>query len=96
MEKLWDSNISPTTLLVDTVTTPTPQKVVRSGKLQPSKLVTHRFPMNDTTEGCYKFGNTAKEGALKAVLTKWRASLIPPEGCPAQVTVKFRIPEINK
>jgi hypothetical protein len=50
MEKLWDSNISPTTLLVDTVTTPMLQKVVRSGKLRPSKLVTHRFAMNDTGE----------------------------------------------
>jgi alcohol dehydrogenase len=45
MERLWDRNISPTTRLVDTVTTPMLRKIVRSGKLHPSKLVTHRFPM---------------------------------------------------
>ena len=37
MEKLWDRNISLTTRLVDTVTTPMLLKVVRSGKLQPSQ-----------------------------------------------------------
>ncbi len=47
MEKLWDRDISLTTRLVDTVTTPMLLKVVRSGKLQPSKLVTHHFAMND-------------------------------------------------
>ncbi len=47
LEKLWDRNISLTTRLVDTVTTPMLLKVVLSGKLQPSKLVTHRFAMHD-------------------------------------------------
>ena len=37
MEKLWDRNISLTTRLVDTVTTPMLLKVVRSGKLQPEQ-----------------------------------------------------------
>jgi alcohol dehydrogenase len=69
MEKLWDRNISLTTRLVDTVTTPMLLKVVRSGKLQPSKLVTHRFAMNDIMSAYETFGNAAKEGALKVVLT---------------------------
>src|ERR1700688_3706750 len=69
MEKLWDRNISLTTRLVDTVTTPMLLKVVRSGKLQPSKLVTHRFAMNDILKAYDTFGNAAKEGALKVVLT---------------------------
>jgi alcohol dehydrogenase len=69
MEKLWDRNISLTTRLVDTVTTPMLLKVVRSGKLQPSKLVTHRFAMNDIMKAYETFGNAAKEGALKVVLT---------------------------
>jgi alcohol dehydrogenase len=69
MEKLWDRNISLTTRLVDTVTTPMLLKVVRSGKLQPSKLVTHRFAMNDIMKAYDIFGNAAKEGALKVVLT---------------------------
>src|ERR1700674_2541186 len=69
MEKLWDRNISLTTRLVDTVTTPMLLKIVRSGKLQPSRLVTHRFAMNDIMKAYDTFGNAAKEGALKVVLT---------------------------
>ena len=69
LEKLWDRNISLTTRLVDTVTTPMLLKVVRSGKLQPSKLVTHRFAMNDIMKAYDTFANAAKEAALKVVLT---------------------------
>jgi len=69
MEKLWDRNISITTRLVDTVTTPMLLKVVRSGKLQPGRLVTHRFAMNDIMKAYDTFGEAAKEGALKVVLT---------------------------
>lgn len=68
MEKLWDRNISLTTRLVDTVTTPMLLKVVGSGKLQPSKLVTHRFAMNDIMKAYDTFGNAAREGALKVIL----------------------------
>jgi alcohol dehydrogenase len=69
LEKLWDRNIAITTRLVDTVTTPMLLKVVRSGKLQPSQLVTHRFALNDVMKAYDTFGNAAKEGALKVVLT---------------------------
>jgi alcohol dehydrogenase len=68
MEKLWDRNISLTTRLVDTVTTPMLLKIVESGKLQPLKLVTHRFAMKDIMRAYDIFGNAAKEGALKVVL----------------------------
>ncbi len=69
MEKLWDRNISISTRLVDTVTTPMLLKVVRSGRLQPSKLVTHRFAMNDIMKAYDTFANAAKDGVLKVVLT---------------------------
>jgi alcohol dehydrogenase len=69
LEKLWDRNISLTTRLVDTVTTAMLLKVVRSGKLQPNQLVTHRFAMNDIMKAYETFGNAAQEGALKVVLT---------------------------
>ena len=68
LEKLWDRNIAITTRLVDTVTTPMLLKVVGSGKLQPGKLVTHRFAMSDIMKAYDTFGNAAKEGALKVVL----------------------------
>ena len=72
MEKLWDRNIAITTRLVDTVTTPMLLKVVRSGKLQPKKLVTHRFAMGNIMKAYDTFGNGAREGALKVVLTNDR------------------------
>jgi alcohol dehydrogenase len=69
LEKLWDRNIAITTRLVDTVTTPMLLKVVRSGKLQPSKLVTHRFALSDIMKAYDTFGNAAAERALKVILT---------------------------
>ncbi len=68
VEKLWDRNITLTTRLVDTVTTPMLLKVVRSGQLQPSQLVTHRFALNEVMKAYDTFGNAAKEGALKVIL----------------------------
>ena len=50
-----------TTRLVDTVTTPMLLKVVQSGKLQPGKLVTHRFALADVMKAYDTFGNAAKE-----------------------------------
>ncbi len=73
LEKLWDRNIALTTRLVDTATTPMLLKVVRSGKLQPQKLVTHRFAMNDIMKAYDTFGNAAEEGALKVVVTNGEA-----------------------
>ena len=69
LEKLWDRNITLTTRLVDTVTTPMLLKVVQSGKLQPARLVTHRFALDDVINAYDTFGNAAREGALKVILT---------------------------
>ncbi len=70
VEKLWDRNITLTTRLVDTVTTSMLLKVVASGTLQPGKLVTHRFALDDAMRAYDTFGNAAKEGALKVILTR--------------------------
>ena len=68
LDKLWDRNITLTTRLVDTVTTPMLLKVVQSGRLLPSKLVTHRFALSDVMKAYDTFGNAAKEAALKVIL----------------------------
>jgi alcohol dehydrogenase len=65
MEKLWDRNISLTTSLVDTATTPMPLKVVRSGKLKPKRLVTHRFAMNDILRAYDTFATPRKKARSK-------------------------------
>jgi alcohol dehydrogenase len=68
LEKLWDRNITLTTRLVDTITTPMLFKLVRSGRLEPGKLVTHRFALADVMKAYDTFGNASKERALKVVL----------------------------
>jgi len=68
LEKLWAHNVTLTTRLVDTVTTPMLLKLVQSGRLQPLKLVTHRFGLAEVMKAYDTFGNAAKERALKVVL----------------------------
>ena len=68
METLWSKNITITTRLVDTVTTPMLFKTVQSNKLQPKRLITHRFKLDQVIEAYETFGNAAKEKALKVIL----------------------------
>jgi len=69
LEKLWDRSMALTTRLVDTVTLPMLLKVVLSGKVEPAKLITHRFELKDILKAYETFGNAAKEHALKVILT---------------------------
>src|SRR5579862_187945 len=69
LEKLWSSNITITTRLVDTISTPMLLKSVQSGKLQPQKLITHHFALTDIMKAYDTFGNAAKEKALKVIIT---------------------------
>jgi len=69
LEKLWAHNITLTTRLVDTVTTPMLLKTVVAGKLQPKKLITHQFRLDELMKAYDTFGNAAKEKALKVLLT---------------------------
>ena len=69
LEKLWDRNVAITTRLVDTAAIPMLLKLVRAGKLQPARLVTHRFALGDVMKAYDTFGNAAKERALKVILT---------------------------
>ena len=68
LETLWARNITITTRLVDTVTTPMLLKTVSSGKLNPSLLITHRFPLSDIIRAYDVFGHAAKEKTLKVIL----------------------------
>lgn len=70
MEKLWDFNATLTTRLVDAVTTPMLIGAVQSGRLQPGKLVAHRFAMGDILNAYDTFGKAARDGALKVVLNR--------------------------
>jgi alcohol dehydrogenase len=68
LEKLWDRNISLTTRLVDTVTTPMLLKTVQARKLDPKKLITHRFKFAQILDAYDTFSRAAQTGALKVII----------------------------
>jgi alcohol dehydrogenase len=70
LEKLWIHNVTITTGLVDTNTTPMLLKNVVAGRLQPRKLITHEFKLDDVMKAYDTFGNAAKEKALKVVIRR--------------------------
>ena len=68
LERLWDRNISITTRLVDTVTIPMLFKTVASRKIDPKRLITHRFKLDRILDAYETFGNAAKTKALKVII----------------------------
>jgi alcohol dehydrogenase len=69
LESLWAANITITTRLVDTVTTPMLLKTVQSKKLKPNQLITHRFKLSDIINAYDTFAHADREKALKVLLT---------------------------
>ncbi len=72
LERLWASNITLTTRLVDAGTTPMLLKMVQAGRLAPGKLVSHRFTLSDVMKAYDTFANAARERALKVALSNSR------------------------
>ena len=68
IQKLWISNITITTGLVNTNTTPMLLKTVQSGKLAPAKLITHRFKLDEIGNAYKVFGNASNENAMKVII----------------------------
>ncbi|QFQ98115.1 zinc-dependent alcohol dehydrogenase family protein [Streptomyces phaeolivaceus] len=68
LEDLWIRNITITTGLVDTYSTPTLLRMAAAGRLPTSRLVTHTFPLDRMEEAYDVFGRAADTGALKVVL----------------------------
>jgi len=68
LDKLWDRNLTLTTRLVDTVSTPMLLKTVAAGKIQPRQLITHRYTLDDVMRAYDTFGNAMHERALKVIV----------------------------
>jgi alcohol dehydrogenase len=68
LELLWDRNIAITTRLVDTATIPMLFKTVSSHKIDPKRLITHRFKFDKVLDAYEAFGNAAKTKALKVII----------------------------
>lgn len=69
IQDLWIKNITLTTGLVNTNTTPMLMKTVEAGKLEPEKLITHRFKFDEFMKAYEVFQNAASESALKVIIS---------------------------
>lgn len=70
IQTLWIQNITLTTGLVNTNTTPMLLKTVASGRLQPAELITHHFAFDEFPKAYDVFSNASKENALKVIISK--------------------------
>ena len=70
LEDLWTKNITITTGLVDTYSTPTLLAMLASGQLDTEPLVTHHFALDAMLEAFNVFANASTTGALKVMLTR--------------------------
>ncbi|MET7804811.1 zinc-dependent alcohol dehydrogenase family protein [Micromonospora chersina] len=70
LERLWIRDITITTGLVDTRTTPTLLNMLVAGQLDTAHMVTHRYRLDEIVEAYDVFARPAETGALKVVLTR--------------------------
>jgi alcohol dehydrogenase len=68
LENLWDRNITITTRLVDTVSTPMLLSILQSHKINPKQLITHRFGIEKILEAYETFANATATHALKVII----------------------------
>src|SRR4051812_37730902 len=67
LEKLWIRDVTMTTGLVDTTTTPRLLKLIDEGRLDPTPFATHRFPLGESMSAYDTFAAAAETNALKVV-----------------------------
>jgi alcohol dehydrogenase len=70
LEDQWIRDITITTGLVDTYSTPTLLRLVTSGQINAKRFITHHFGLDEFDEAYDVFGRAADTGALKVVLTR--------------------------
>jgi len=68
LEDQWIRDITISTGLVDTYSTPTLLKLLASGQLDAARLITHRFGFDEFDEAYDVFGHASDTGALKVVI----------------------------
>ncbi len=70
LETLWTRDVTITTGLVDTYSTPTLSRLVETRHLDPGRFATHNFPLEEMMKAYDVFANASQTGALKVVLTR--------------------------
>jgi alcohol dehydrogenase len=70
LEEQWNRDITVTTGLVDTFTTPMLLKLLSSDRLDVGEFITHHFTLDQFEEAYDVFERAAETGALKVVVTR--------------------------
>ncbi|WP_097325589.1 zinc-binding dehydrogenase [Paractinoplanes atraurantiacus] len=70
LEDLWIRNVTITTGLVDTFSTPKLLDMLVADRLDLSHMITHRFPLEDFMPAYDVFADPVRTGALKVVLSR--------------------------
>ena len=69
LERLWIRDVTITTGLVDTYTTPKLLRLIAEGRLDATPFATHRFELDEMIEAYDTFADAATTNALKVVLS---------------------------
>ena len=72
LESLWTRDITITTGLCDTYSTPTLSRLLESRQLEAARFITHHLRLDQIVEAYELFGNASTTGALKVLLTSAR------------------------
>lgn len=70
LETLWIRNVTVTTGLVDTYSTPTLLRLIESEQVNAHEFISHQFELGQIIEAYDVFSRAAETGALKVVLTR--------------------------
>ncbi len=70
LEDLWIKNVTITTGLVDTYSTPTLLGLVATHQIESARLITHHFALGDFMQAYDVFARPGETGALKVVLSR--------------------------
>lgn len=70
LERLWIRDVTVTTGLVDTMSTPTLLRLLTAGQIDAGRFVTHHFDLADFEAAYDTFSRAADTHALKVVLTR--------------------------
>jgi alcohol dehydrogenase len=70
LEDLWIRNVTITTGLVDTSSTPMLLRMLAAGRINPDRFITHRFALDEMSNAYDVFEQPQQSGALKVVLTR--------------------------
>ncbi len=70
LEDLWIKNVTITTGLVDTYSTPTLLKLITARQIDAGRFATHHFRMDDFLDAYDVFARAGETGALKVVVTR--------------------------